>query len=301
MLSIEIFCTLNSSGEEQKIGDLDYERIKGSASYRFRINESFLSGFPHLKVSADIGPFPGIQAKGSDIFLFLGDALPDRWGKALIDKRERILAKQQGRLIRHFDDFGYLVRVDDATRMGALRFKHNGEYVNGSAGNMNVPPLADLGEFIRMSHLFEESERSGKEYSSRWLDNVWKQGSSLGGARPKGNIRKNGELWIAKIPSINDAYDVALWENFACRQAGRVRINVASTELVKAGNSPFHTLLSKRFDRDGEKRIHYASSITLAGLRDGDGAGTGKGYLDLSDTIVGDAGVANPSLNLEEL
>ena len=47
----------------------------------------------------------------------------------------------------------------------------------------------------------------------------------------------------------------------------------------------YSTLLSKRFDRKGDIRIHMASSMTLAGLADGCGAETGNGYLDIVDAI----------------
>lgn len=59
--------------------------------------------------------------------------------------------------------------------------------------------------------------------------------------------------------------------------------------------------MSKRFDRDGEKRIHFASAMTLCGLQDGADATTGNGYLDMVDVIVGNAGFINPQGALEQL
>ena len=49
----------------------------------------------------------------------------------------------------------------------------------------------------------------------------------------------------------------------------------------------YHTLLSGRFDRKDEaKRIHFASSMSLLGLKDGDNAQGGYGYLDMVDFIL---------------
>ena len=46
-----------------------------------------------------------------------------------------------------------------------------------------------------------------------WLKVLVAPGSSLGGARPKANlVDEGGSLWIAKFPSADDDYDVALWE-----------------------------------------------------------------------------------------
>ena len=63
----------------------------------------------------------------------------------------------------------------------------------------------------------------------------------------------------------------------------------------------YHTLLSRRFDRQGETRIHYASAMTLAGLQDGADANTGNGYLDIVDVIVGNTGFVDPQAAIEQL
>ena len=71
--------------------------------------------------------------------------------------------------------------------------------------------------------------------------------------------------------------------------------------LLTLPGQKYHTLLSKRFDRDGEQRIHFASAMTLCGLQDGADATTGNGYLDIVDVIVGNAGFADPQSALEQL
>ena len=58
--------------------------------------------------------------------------------------------------------------------------------------------------------------------------------------------------------------------------------------------------LTKRFDRtSNNKRIHFASALTLLGLEDGDNATTGKGYIDIVDFILQNCTDVNS--NLEEL
>lgn len=62
----------------------------------------------------------------------------------------------------------------------------------------------------------------------------------------------------------------------------------------------YHTLLSRRFDRNGEgKHIHFASAMTLLGLTDGDNANTGHGYLDIVDFILQNC--TDVDANLQEL
>ncbi len=120
--------------------------------------------------------------------------------------------------------------------------------------------------------------------------------------RPKANVRDtDGSLWIAKIPSVNDDYDVALWEFWAHKMAGGAGIDVPEMRLLTLPGQKYHTLLSKRFDRDGEQRIHFASAMTLCGLQDGADATTGNGYLDIVDMIIGNSGFADPQTALEQL
>ena len=111
----------------------------------------------------------------------------------------------------------------------------------------------------------------------------------------------DGSLLIAKIPSVNDDYDVALWEYFAHRMARLAGIEVPEMRLMTLPRQRYHTLLSKRFDRQGEARIHYASAMTLAGLQDGADANTGNGYLDIVDVMVGNTGFADPQAAIEQL
>lgn len=302
MYSIEVLAAFDFLPQEITIGTLEYERIKGNASYRFSYDKAFLNTFPNVKLSADLGRFLGVQAAAGSLFPFLGDALPDRWGRALIDKKEYMEANEAKRLPRTFDDFGYLVRIDDFSRMGALRLKYNGKYIGLDNGKLSVPPIAELETFIREAHMIEEAEKKNLPYQKTWLNNMWKPGSSLGGARPKLNIiDTDGSLLIAKIPSIKDTYDIGLWEHFACTLAKKAGIKTAESRVLKIGPTSYHTFLSKRFDRNLGKRIHFASSLTLTGLKDGDNAVNGKGYIDIIDAMAGDIGINSLSENTSEL
>ena len=150
--------------------------------------------------------------------------------------------------------------------------------------------------------MIEEAERKNTPCEKTWIYNVWKPGSSLGGARPKLNIiDTDGSLLIAKIPSIKDTYDIGLWEHFACVLAKKAGITTAESKLLRVGPTPYHTLLSKRFDRHGDQRIHFASSLTLTKLKDGDNATNGKGYIDIVDAMAGDIGINSLSRNSAEL
>ena len=285
------------------VGTLSHEMLRGTPSYGFSFDTEWLRSFRSTLLSGDLMNFSGDQYKSGEIFGCFGDAMPDRWGKRLIDKRERIKAEQEKRIPRTFTDYDYLTQLDDFSRMGAFRFKHDGAFVGASENEMRVPPLTSLREFVFMAHEYERNEQSGQPMREEWLDNLFRQGSSLGGARPKANVMdENGHLCIAKIPSVSDDYDVALWEHFAHVMARKVGINAAETRLLKLDGVKHHTLLSRRFDRtDAHRRKHFASALTLANLKDGDNASTGHGYLDIVDIIIGPTGVADAGTMLKEL
>jgi len=302
MKDISVIAALNWLPQEKTIGDLSFDSIRGAMTYQFAYSPMWIQQHPSVVLSKDMPLVTGMHYKKGSIFDLFQDCLPDRWGRRLIDKRERILAEQEHRLPRTLCDADYLLLLDDTTRMGALRFSQNGSYIGTDDADCAVPPLTHIREFIDLAHLFEQAEMDGKTMREQWLHNLYRQGSSLGGARPKANVRDtDGTLYIAKIPSVHDDYDVALWEHFACCLAREAGIQVADTRLLHLEGQRYHTLLTRRFDRQGEQRIHFASAMTLCGLQDGASADTDNGYLDIVEMIVGNSGIADPHASLLEL
>lgn len=288
--------------QKESLGTLGYDLIRGNAAYQWEFDTQWLNDHRHIRLSGDLLNAGGPQYGTGRLFGFLQDAMPDRWGRRLIDKRERLLAAREGRPVRHLTDIDYLTQIDDTTRMGALRLRNGEQLLGTQFANTPVPPLTHLREFVSMAQEYERQDEQGGALREEWLLNLYKQGSSLGGARPKANVKDtDGSLWIAKIPSINDEYDVALWEFWAHKMAGLAGIEVPEMRLLTLPSQKHHTLLSKRFDRDGEQRIHFASAMTLCGLQDGVDASTGNGYLDIVDVIVGNTGFVDANIAMEQL
>ncbi len=290
MRKLHVFADFDWLKEARLIGELSYESIRGSDSYGFCYSDDWLRDYGNLFLSDDLNNYPGQQytSPGKDIFACFSDSLPDRWGRTLINRREQILAKDENRPMRRLSSFDYLVGIEDYSRMGGLRFKESldGEYINASEV-LRIPPLTNIRELIAASSEIEKSEEENQLPEMRWIAQLVQPGSSLGGARPKASvIDENKVLYIAKFPSRKDDYDAGLWEHFSHVLAKKAGINAAETRVIST-NDKYHTLLSRRFDRreDG-KRIHFASAMTLLGLKDGDNANTGNGYLDIVDFIL---------------
>lgn len=272
------------------VGELGYESLRGSDSYAFKFNEEWLGKYGSLYLNADINNYPGQQytQPGRDIFGCFSDALPDRWGRLLLNRREQILATEERRPIRKLSSFDYLMGIDDFSRMGGFRFKTapDGEFINCDS-HLRIPPLTDLRSLVAASMEVEKSEELNRLPEKKWIQQLVHPGSSLGGARPKAGVRDtDGCLYVAKFPSRNDDYDVSLWEHLSHLLAKKAGVTAAETSVIPTGEK-YHALLSKRFDRTADgRRIHFASAMTLLGLTDGCDAKTNNGYLDIVDFIL---------------
>ena len=286
----------------QLIGELSCDSVRGSETYGFSYDKVWLVKYGDVFLSEDLQNYPGIQytRPERDIFACFSDALPDRWGRTLLNRREQIAASEEKRPVRRLTSFDYLMGIDDESRMGGFRFAETagGKFINCEA-NLRVPPLTSIRELMHAAHEIEASEEKHLLPSKKWLAQLLHPGTSLGGARPKASvIDEDGRLTVAKFPSRKDDYDVGLWEHFCHIMGRKAGINVAETNTIPGED--YHILLSKRFDRNEiGKRIHFASALTLLGLTDGDNASTGYGYTDIVDFIIQYG--SNVKQNLEEL
>nr|WP_293569866.1 HipA domain-containing protein [Prevotella sp.] len=285
-----VFADFDWLDKPELVGELCYEKLRGSESYAFRFDDNWLKFHAGIKLSEDINNYPGLQytQPGNDIFGCFSDALPDRWGRTLLKRREQIQASEEKRAVRNLSSFDYLMGIDDFSRMGGFRLKRelDGDFINVSP-SLKIPPLTELRQLVLASQEVEKSEENDVLPEKKWIAQLIQPGTSLGGARPKaGVLDDSGNLCIAKFPSRKDDYDTGLWEHFSHLLARKAGIYAAQTKVL-GGLGKYHTLLSKRFDRTDEgKRIHFASSMSLIGLRDGDNAQGGYGYLNIVDFIL---------------
>lgn len=283
----------------QLLGKLYVDMIKGGEIYSFEYDNSWLENtLLSVSLDPDLLSYGGRQyPNNNSIFGLFADASPDRWGRMLMTKRERILADKESRKPRKLNDSDFLLGVYDETRIGGIRFKleEDGPFLSDDK-ETSTPPWATLRTLEEASRQFENDTNVLNE---KWLNQLLRPGSSLGGARPKATVvDTKGELWIAKFPSKNDENNTGAWEKVVHDLAAMCGLNVPESKLEtfsKLGS----TFLVKRFDRNGNKRIHFASAMTLLGKTDGASAADGSSYLDLVSFIK--AYGCNPTNDLIEL
>ena len=281
------------------MGTLYVNSLKGEESYSFEYDRGWLKK-TSLKITLDpeLMPYSGRQYPfGKTIFGLFSDSSPDRWGRVLMNKRERILAGKEGRKPTKLYDSDYLLGVYDETRLGGIRFKTepNGAFLSDDKETA-APPWTSLRTLEEASRNFENDDTA---LSEKWLNQLIRPGSSLGGARPKATvIDPKEQLWIAKFPSKNDENDSGAWEMVTHDLAEICGLHVPEAKLEKFSNLG-STYLVKRFDRILNKRVHFASAMTLLGKTDGASAEDGTSYLDIAAFIKSYG--AQPKRDLIEL
>lgn len=125
MKKLYVYADFDWLKDIELIGVLSYESLRGSDSYGFKFDNEWLKKYGNLFLSDDLNNYPGQQytQPEKDIFGCFSDALPDRWGRTLLNRREQILAAEEKRSVRRLSSFDYLLGIDDSSRMGGFRFK----------------------------------------------------------------------------------------------------------------------------------------------------------------------------------
>ena len=268
------------------IGTLYVDGGRGKQVVSFEYDEEWLRDLTNnVSLDPDLGMFKGRQYAPADKLMFgvFEDSCPDRWGRLLMKRREAIIAKREERKPRTLTEADFLIGVYDETRMGGLRFSvsKGGAFLSDDK-ELATPPWTTLRKLESASLAFEKNDDGMEE---KWLKQLVAPGSSLGGARPKASVlAPDGSLWIAKFPSKNDDINVGAWEMVVHDLAKLCNLNVPDAKLENFSKTG-STFLTKRFDRDGNRRIHFASAMTLLGKKDGANATEGSSYLDIASII----------------
>jgi serine/threonine-protein kinase HipA len=177
------------------------------------------------------------------------DAAPDYWGRLVIAAGRRAPPEA-------LSEMDFLLEAN-ATRVGNLDFR--------STPDDPEPPM-EPPHFNRMEEILDAAGKieAGEEIS-RHLLRLLRQGTSVGGARPKCTVQWRDALWIAKFPARGDTLNIPRIERATLTLAGKCGIRVPAMELHPVGERD--VLLVRRFDRenakDGWLRKGFLSSLSL--------------------------------------
>ena len=125
MKKITVYADFDFLSDAQEIGTLGYEHVRGKDHFVFAYSREWLKQYGGILLGGDLMNVPSLQyPRGNDnVFGFVKDSFPDRWGRLLLDRRERLTAQSEGRPTRMLTNYDYLIGIEDFTRMGGIRYK----------------------------------------------------------------------------------------------------------------------------------------------------------------------------------
>ncbi len=256
------------------VGRAYFTRVRGQVTTTFIYSPDYLAN-GGMNIDPVLMLVSGAQHVDGLLPAF-ADSAPDRWGRNLIDKAERIRAREERRMFRRLDDLDYLLGVSDDTRQGALRFRPVGsrEYLGPPS---RVPRVVALPKLL---HATDELVK--EDDPARAVKELLETGTTgLGGARPKASVRlEDGQLAIAKFPHPSDRWDVMAWEATCLDLLEKVGVRTPKRRLTSVGDRS--VLILDRFDRSSNgTRVPYISAMTATGSKDGDH----RDYADIMEAM----------------
>ncbi len=160
------------------------------------------------------------------------DGSPDYWGRLVIAAEAKVPPET-------LTVIEFLV-ASNATRTGNLDFRQSPD---DPEPILQPPYFNQLAEVLEAAELVEKGETAENH-----LLMLLKQGSSMGGARPKCTVEWNDALWIAKFSAKDDTVNNPLIEYSMMTLAGHCGIKVPEVRNVTVGNKT--VFLIQRFDRE---------------------------------------------------
>ena len=250
---------LDARNQRRKVGRLAFK----DRQLLFEYDASFIAS--GIEISPIKLPLrPGVSVADTTIFdgLFgvFNDSLPDGWGRLLLDRTVEKYGIHRGQL-NPLDRLAYVGRHG----MGALSY----EPELGLENTDDVP--------LALDRIAEESAAVLAGENEEVFEELLRLNGSSSGARPKivaqvstdkkriihgqQELQSGFAHWMIKFPSSQDARDMGAIEYAYSLMAKDAGVEMPETHLFRTKRNKYFG--TKRFDRDGDARIHMHS---LGGL-----------------------------------
>ena len=255
----------------------------GRYDAEFRYGAGWLKSKQRFMLDPESLPLSSGTFSGSNLYPPLSvfnDALPDRWGRALL--LHGLPLSQRTDLL--------LLALRGRNGLGCIEFIEQG--VPQSASAVPESSLA-LETLLNAAGNFE----AGLPVNSFHLRRLLAAGSTAGGARPKATVSDKTGEWIAKFPSkiLDGRFDIVGIEKATMDCARAAGMQVPDTGIVHAGTKKL--ILVRRFDVTKQGGRHHMISLSTLCKERLDYRVSG--YDDLADAVRKHS--ANPSDDLARL
>jgi serine/threonine-protein kinase HipA len=252
MVAKEIIVFIHLPGESTAVPAGLFSHDSDSEVGTFVYGSRYLeraNAMPVDPVSLPLGIVPAPVTTNRGIYGAFRDASPDYWGRLVI-------AAELNTAPENISEPDFLL-AGNATRTGNLDFR-----LSPYAPEPKLAPP----HFNQLSGILGAAEdiESGRPAESHIL-HLLRQGSSMGGARPKCTVEWKNALWIAKFPSKGDTINIPRIEYATMKLAQACGIEIPEVQIVPAPEKDIY--LIRRFDRKkssgGWLRQGFISSLSL--------------------------------------
>jgi serine/threonine-protein kinase HipA len=250
---------LDARSQRRKVGRLAFK----DRQLLFEYDVSFInSGIELSPIKLPLRPVVSVADTTifDGLFGVFNDSLPDGWGRLLLDRTVEKYGIHRGQL-NPLDRLAYVGRHG----MGALSY----EPELGLQNTDDVPLVLDK--------IAEESAAVLAGENEEVFEELLRLNGSSSGARPKivaqvstdkkriihgqQELQSGFAHWMIKFPSSQDARDMGAIEYAYSLMAKDAGVEMPETHLFRTKRNKYFG--TKRFDRDGDARIHMHS---LGGL-----------------------------------
>ena len=255
----ELLTVYLEAGERRKVGRLALRQRQ----ILFEYDAAFLAAgieISPIKLPLKAGVFTSPDAVFDGLYGVFNDSLPDGWGRLLLDRTVEKHGIRRGQL-NALDRLAYVGR----NGMGALSYEPDRSSDSGSDTPLVLDRLAAESAIV----LAGESEDVFEE--------LLRLNGSSAGARPKivaqvsadrsrivhglAKLKRGFEHWMIKFASSQDPRDIGAIEYAYSLMARAAGVDMPETHLFRTRKRRYFG--AKRFDRQGDSRVHMHS---LSGL-----------------------------------
>jgi serine/threonine-protein kinase HipA len=250
---------LDARSQRRKVGRLAFKDRQLLFEYDVSFINSGIELSP-IKLPLRPGVFVADTTIFDGLFGVFNDSLPDGWGRLLLDRTVEKYGIHRGQL-NPLDRLAYVGRHG----MGALSY----EPELGLENTDDVP--------LALDRIAEESAAVLAGENEEVFEELLRLNGSSSGARPKivaqvstdkkriihgqQQLQSGFAHWMIKFPSSQDARDMGAIEYAYSLMAKDAGVEMPETHLFRTKRNKYFG--TKRFDRDGDARIHMHS---LGGL-----------------------------------
>ena len=255
----ELLTVYLEGGERRKVGRLALRQRQILFEYDPAFIASGIEISP-LKLPLRTAVFTSPDAIFDGLYGVFNDSLPDGWGRLLLDRTVEKHGIRRGQL-NPLDRLAYVGR----NGMGALSYEPDLSQYSG-----DDTPLA-------LDRLAEESAIMLAGESEEVFEELLRLSGSSAGARPKivaqvnadktkiihgpAQLKRGFEHWMIKFANSQDPRDIGAIEYAYSLMARDAGVEMPETHLFRTKKRGYFG--AKRFDRQGDRRIHMHS---LSGL-----------------------------------